>query len=85
MQYIIVDVPGKEDSIIQRAVTSSHLFRDHHGCAIVLYKFRVYTNAQHYHNIWPQETRLPPGMGFLLRWVLFSHPLMYSIGPTKDQ
>ncbi|CAK8686824.1 unnamed protein product [Clavelina lepadiformis] len=35
--------------------------------------------------IWPQETGLPPGMGFLLRWVLFSHPLMYSIGPIKDQ
>ncbi|CAK8686812.1 unnamed protein product [Clavelina lepadiformis] len=55
--YIIVDVPGKEDSIIQRAVTSSHLFRDHHGCAIVLYKFRLYTNAQHYHHYMATRNR----------------------------
>ncbi|CAK8679052.1 unnamed protein product [Clavelina lepadiformis] len=33
---------------------------------------------------WPRETELLPGMGFLLQWVFFSHPLMYSIESTVN-
>ena len=70
---------------MQPVPTSSHLFRDHHRCAIVLYNLGLYTNAQHYYHIRPRETGLQPGMGFLLRWVFFSHPLVYSIEVIKNQ
>ena len=70
---------------MQRVETSSHLVRDRRGFAIVLYNLVLDTNAQNYYHISPHETGLPPGMGFRIRLAWFCHPLMYSIGPIKDQ